>query len=96
MQRSGMRHRRYTFQRFVPMQRMALQKVNHIEALPKAKIIDTVSYSSLLPGKEYTVTGTLMNKKIGEPVLIDGKKVTAGTTFVAENGRRKCRSCIRV
>ena len=25
-----------------------------------------------------------MNKKIGEPVLIDGKKVTAGTTFVAE------------
>ena len=61
-----------------------ITKINHIEALPKAKIIDTVSYSSLLPGKEYTVTGTLMNKKIGEPVLIDGKKVTAGTTFVAE------------
>lgn len=61
-----------------------ITKINHIEALPKAKIIDTVSYSSLLPEKEYTVTGTLMNKKIGEPVLIDGKKVTAGTTFVAE------------
>ena len=61
-----------------------ITKINHIEALPKAKIIDTVSYSSLLPGKEYTVPGTLMNKKIGEPVLIDGKKVTAGTTFVAE------------
>lgn len=61
-----------------------ITKIDHTEALPKAKIIDTVSYSSLLPGKEYTVTGTLMNKKIGEPVLIDGKKVTAGTTFVAE------------
>lgn len=61
-----------------------ITKIDHIEALPKAKIIDTVSYSSMLPGKEYTVTGTLMNKKIGEPVLIDGKKVTAGTTFVAE------------
>lgn len=61
-----------------------ITKINHIEALPKVKIIDTVSYSSLLPGKEYTVTGTLMNKKIGEPVLIDDKKVTAGTTFVAE------------
>lgn len=61
-----------------------ITKIDHIEALPKAKIIDTVFYSSLLPGKEYTVTGTLMNKKIGEPVLIDGKKVTAGTTFVAE------------
>lgn len=61
-----------------------ITKIDHIEALPKAKIIDTVFYSSLLPGKEYTVTGTLMNKKIGEPVLIDGKKVTAGTTFVAK------------
>lgn len=62
----------------------AVTEIDHTEALPKAKIIDTFSYSSLLPGKEYTVIGTLMNKKIGEPVLIDGKKVTAGTTFVAE------------
>ena len=62
----------------------AVTEIDHTEALPKAKIIDTVSYSSLLLGKEYTVTGTLMNKKTGEPVLIDGKKVTAGTTFVAE------------
>ena len=62
----------------------AVTEIDHTETLPKAKIIDTVSYSSLLPGKEYTVTGTLMNKKTGEPVLIDGKKVTAGTTFVAE------------
>ena len=62
----------------------AVTEIDHTEALPKAKIIDTVSYSSLLPGKEYTVTGTLMNKKTKEPVLIDGKKVTAGTTFVAE------------
>ena len=62
----------------------SVTEIDHTEALPKAKIIDTVSYSSLLPGKEYTVTGTLMNKKTGEPVLIDGKKVTAGTAFVAE------------
>ena len=62
----------------------AVTEIDHTEALPKAKIIDTFSYSSLLPGKEYTVIGTLMNKKTGEPVLIDGKKVTAGTTFVAE------------
>lgn len=62
----------------------AVTKINHTEALPKVKIIDTVSYSSLLPGKEYTVTGTLMNKKTGEPVLIDGKKVTEGTTFTPE------------
>ena len=62
----------------------AVTEIDHTEALPKAKIIDTVSYSSLLPGKEYTVTGTLMNKKTKEPVLIDGEKVTASTTFTAE------------
>ena len=55
----------------------AVTEIDHTEALPKAKIIDTVSYSSLLPGKEYTVTGTLMNKETKEPVLIDGEKVTA-------------------
>ena len=62
----------------------AITEIDHTEALPKAKIIDTVSYSSLLPGKEYTVTGTLMNKETKEPVLIDGEKVTASTTFTAE------------
>ena len=62
----------------------AITEIDHTEALPKAKVVDTVSYSSLLPGKEYTVTGTLMNKETKEPVLIDGEKITAGTTFTAE------------
>ncbi len=47
-------------------------------------IIDTVSYKSLAVGKEYTVTGTLMNKETGEPVLVNGEPVTASTTFTAE------------
>ena len=58
--------------------------IDHTEALEKATIIDTVSYSSLLPGKEYTVSGILMNKATGEAIMIDGKKVTASTTFTAE------------
>ena len=62
----------------------AITEIDHTEALPKARIIDTISYSSLLPGKEYTVTGTLMNKETKEPALIDGEKITAGTTFTAE------------
>ena len=62
----------------------AITEIDHTEALPKAKVVDTVSYSSLLPGKEYTVIGTLMNKKTKEPVLIYGEKVTASTTFTAE------------
>ena len=48
-------------------------------------IIDTVSYKSLSVGKEYTVTGTLMNKETGEAILVDGKPVTASTTFTAES-----------
>ena len=62
----------------------AVTKINHTEAKPEATIVDTVSYSSLLPGKEYTMTGTLMNKKTGEPILIDGEPITASTTFTAE------------
>ena len=62
----------------------ATTEINHTEALPKAKIVDTVSYSSLLPGKEYTMTGTMMNKRTGEAILIDGEPITASTTFVAE------------
>ena len=32
----------------------------------KATVIDVVSYKGLLPGKEYTIKGTLMNKETGE------------------------------
>ena len=46
-------------------------------------LIDTVTYSNVLAGKEYTVNGTLMDKKTGEPLLVGGKKVTASTTFTA-------------
>ena len=44
----------------------------------------TISYNGLVPGKEYTVTGTLMDKATGEPLEVDGKAVTAQTTFTAE------------
>ena len=62
----------------------AVTEIDHTEALPKAKIVDTVSYSSLLPEIEYTVIGTLKNKETKEPILIDGKEITASTTFTAE------------
>ena len=62
----------------------AVTEIDHTEALEQATIIDTVTYSSLLPGKEYTVNGTLMNKKTGEAVLLNGEPITAETTFTAE------------
>lgn len=48
------------------------------------KIIDTVSYTNLISGKEYTIKGTLMDKETGKPLTIDGKAVTAEKTFTAE------------
>lgn len=47
-------------------------------------IVDTVRYENLLVGKEYTVSGVLMNKATNKPLLVNGKEVTATTTFVAE------------
>src|SRR5699024_9549588 len=47
-------------------------------------IVDVVEYSGLIPGKEYTVDGVLMNKETGEPIIIDDKEVTGSTTFTPE------------
>ena len=54
-------------------------------ALPKEEltIVDTVSYH-LVPGKEYKLTGTLMDKESGEPLLVDKKPVTSELTFTPE------------
>lgn len=48
-------------------------------------IIDTVKYSGLIVGQEYTVKGVLMDKSTGKEFLVDGKPVTAEKTFIAEN-----------
>ena len=48
-------------------------------------IVDKVSYNNLIIGKEYEVKGTLMDKETNSPILIDGKKVEASKTFVAED-----------
>lgn len=54
-------------------------------AIPKKEltITDTVSYR-LVPGKEYQLTGTLMDQETGEPLLIDEKPVTSELTFTPE------------
>lgn len=54
------------------------------EADGKVTIIDKVEYKRLIVGKEYTVKGILMNKDTGKELTIDGKTITAETTFTAE------------
>ena len=47
-------------------------------------IDDVVSYKHLVPGKEYTVKGILMDKATGKPFLVDDKEITSEVTFTAE------------
>lgn len=49
----------------------------------KVTINDVVKYQNLEKGKTYTLKGTLMDKKTGKAVKVNGKEVTATASFVA-------------
>ena len=48
-------------------------------------IVDVVEYTGLTPGKLYTISGVLMDKATGEPLLVDGAEVTAEVEFTPES-----------
>lgn len=45
-------------------------------------LVDTVEYQHLIPNKEYTLKGVLMDKTTGKELIINGEIVTAETTFI--------------
>ena len=47
-------------------------------------LTDTVSYSHLIPGKEYVLKGALMDKNTGKAFTENGEAVTAETAFTPE------------
>ena len=47
-------------------------------------IVDVVEYTGLTPGETYTISGVLMDKATGEPLLVDGAEVTAEVEFTPE------------
>lgn len=50
-------------------------------------ITDEVAYENLVPGKEYELTGTLMDRETGEAVTgTDGRAVTSTTRLTPESG----------
>ena len=55
----------------------------------KVTVVDEVSYTGLIAGKEYTVTGTLIDKETGKPLMIDGKEVTKSAKFTAKTANGK-------
>lgn len=45
-------------------------------------LVDTVEYQHLIPNKEYTLKGVLMDKNTGKALVINGETVTAETVFI--------------
>ena len=63
----------------------AVDEDKNIVKDPEASVVDTVEYSGLVPGREYTVSGTLMDKATGKALLdADGNPITGSTTFTPE------------
>lgn len=58
--------------------------INVNKAEKEVSLTDTVKYENLVKGREYTVTGKLMNQATGEPLLVDGKEVTAEKSFTPD------------
>ena len=48
-------------------------------------IVDVVEFTGLIPGETYTISGILMDKATGEPLLMDGAEVTAEVEFTPES-----------
>ena len=51
----------------------------------KVKLVDKVSYKQLSEGETYTVKGKLIDKATGQPLIVNGKEVTAEKTFTVTN-----------
>ena len=47
-------------------------------------IVDVVEYTGLTPDGTYTISGVLMDKATGEPLLVDNAEVTAEVEFTPE------------
>ena len=60
-----------------------------VTAKGEITIDDVVEYKHLVPGKEYKIVGTLMDKSTGKPFEIDGKPVTSEVTFTPEKSNSK-------
>lgn len=51
----------------------------------EAVVVDTVAYENLVPGKEYTLKGWLMDKATGKQLVIDDKVIASEIKFTPNN-----------
>lgn len=52
-----------------------------LDADTKQTVVDTVTYTGLIPGKEYKLHATLMDKQTGKELTVGGKAIEADLTF---------------
>ena len=55
--------------------------VKKMTAKGEVKVVDKVTYKNLVPGKEYIISGRLMDQKTGKAALVDKKELTAQAKF---------------
>ena len=56
-----------------------------VTAAGEVHLTDVVSYTNLIPGREYTMEGILMDKVTGQPALTpEGQQITSQAKFVPE------------
>ena len=69
--------------RFVKVNTTAKSKTtdSQVLSLKPDVVVDAVEYKNLIPGKEYRISATLMDKGTNQPITKDGQVVTVEKTF---------------
>ena len=69
--------------RFVKVNTTAKSKTtdSQVLSLKPDAVVDAVEYKNLIPGKEYRISATLMDKGTNQPITKDGQVVTVEKTF---------------
>ena len=58
---------------------------HEVVAIGPVTLTDTVAYRNLIPGRAYTITGPLMLKSTGKPLMdAEGQPITSSVTFTPE------------
>lgn len=60
---------------------------DYIDPVEDVGIVDTVEYDDLTVGDNHRLSGVLMDKETGEPVVVDGKEVRASKEFKTEQAK---------
>ena len=67
---------------------------NMIAYSTNAKATDVVQMTDLLPNQSYTIKGTLYDEATGKPALVNGKEITAETTFKSNGEKQQTQNVV--